>query len=58
MRIRFGIKVRCFKNVCKVAVLKRIKFLPKPVFETIYYKTIIPSVLYDIVAKYEKECKP
>ena len=39
------------KNVCKsfsnkVAVLKRIKFLPKPVLETIYYKTIIPSVLY------------
>ena len=41
------------KNVCKsfsnkVAVLKRIKFLPKPVLETIYYKTIIPSVLYGI----------
>ena len=40
-------------NVCKsfsnkVAVLKRIKFLPKPVLETIYYKTIIPSVLYGI----------
>ena len=41
------------KNVCKsfskkVAVLKRIKFLPKPILETIYYKTIIPSVLYGI----------
>ena len=41
------------KNVCKsfsnkVAVLKQIKFLPKPVLETIYYKTIIPSVLYGI----------
>ena len=42
------------KNVCKsfskkVAVLKRIKFLPKPILETIYYKTIISSVLYGIV---------
>ena len=41
------------KDVCKlfskkVAVLKRIKFLPKPILETIYYKTIIPSVLYGI----------
>lgn len=42
------------KNVCasfskKVAVLKRIKFLPKPVLQTIYYRTILPSVLYGIV---------
>ena len=42
------------KNVCdsftkKVKVLKRIKFLPKPVLQTIYYKTIFPSVLYGIV---------
>ena len=37
---------KSFSN--KVAVLKRIKFLPKPVLETIYYKTIIPSVLYGI----------
>ena len=41
------------KNICKsfskkVAVLKRIKLLPKPILETIYYKTIIPSVLYGI----------
>ena len=33
----------------KVAVLKQIKFLRKPIFETVYYKTIIPSVLYLIV---------
>lgn len=37
------------KNVCnsfskKVAGLKRIRFLPRP----IYYKTVIPSVLYGI----------
>lgn len=42
------------KNVCKsfsnkVAVLSRIKFLPIPTLEDIYYKTIIPSVLYGIV---------
>ena len=42
------------KNVCdsfskKVAVLKRIKFLPKPVLQTVYYRTILPSVLYGIV---------
>ena len=28
---------------------KRIKFLPKPVLQTIYYKTILPSVLYGTV---------
>ena len=33
----------------KVTVLKRIKFLPKPVLQTIYFKTIFPSVLYGIV---------
>ena len=42
------------KNICKsfskkVAVLKWIKLLPKPILETIYYKTIIPSVLYGVV---------
>ena len=42
------------KNVCdsfskKVAVLKQIKFLPKPVLQTIYYWSIIPSVLYGIM---------
>ena len=42
------------KNVCdsfsnKVSVLKRIKFLPKTVLQTIYYRTILPSVLYGIV---------
>ena len=41
------------KNVCKsfskkVTVLKRIKFLPKPILESIYYKTVIPSVVYGI----------
>ena len=28
---------------------KRIKFLPKPVLQTIYYKTILPSVFYGTV---------
>ena len=42
------------KNVCdsfskKVAVLKRIKFLPKTALQTIYYRTILPSVLYGSV---------
>ena len=30
-------------------VLKRTKFLPKPILETIYYKTITPSVLHGVV---------
>ena len=38
-------------NVCKsfsnkVTVLKRVKFLPKPILETIYYKTIVLSVSF------------
>ena len=42
------------KNVCdsfskKVSVLKQIKLLPKPVFQKIYYPTILPSFLYGIV---------
>ena len=42
------------KNVCdsfskKVSVLKQIKLLPKPVFQKIYYTTILPSFLYGIV---------
>ena len=32
----------------KLAILKRIRFLPKPTPETIYHKTIFPSVLYGI----------
>ena len=30
----------------KVKMLRRISFLPKATLETIYYKTVIPSVLY------------
>ena len=42
------------KNACdsfskKVSVLKQIKLLPKPVFQKIYYPTILPSFLYGIV---------
>ena len=42
------------KNVCdsfskKVAVLKRIKFLPKTVLQIIYHRAILPFVLYGIV---------
>lgn len=42
------------KNVCdyfskKGAVLNWIKFLPKPVLQTIYYRSILPSVWYSIV---------
>ena len=33
----------------KVKMLRRISFLPKAILETIYYKTVIPSVLYAIV---------
>ena len=32
----------------KVKMLRRISFLPKATLETIYYKTVIPSVLYGI----------
>ena len=31
-------------------MLRRISFLPKATLETIYYKTVIPSVLYGMVA--------
>ena len=42
------------KNVCdsfskKVSILKQIKLLPKPVFQKIYYTTILPSFLCSIV---------
>ena len=30
----------------KIKILRRISFLPKATLETIYYKTVIPSVLY------------
>jgi hypothetical protein len=43
------------KNVCKsfnskLSVLKRIQFLPNSALETVYFKTILPSILYGIVA--------
>ena len=34
----------------KLAVLKRIKFLPRSISESIYFNLIIPSVVYNIVA--------
>ena len=42
------------RNVCslfnkKLAVLKRIKFLPQSTLESIYFNSIIPSVVYNIV---------
>ena len=43
------IKTVCKSFNAKLAVLKRITFLPKSVLETIYFKTIIPSTLYGIV---------
>jgi hypothetical protein len=38
----------CITYNKKLAVLKRIKFLPKSVLETVYFRTVIPSVLYSI----------
>ena len=42
------------RNICKLfnkklAVLKRIKFLPHSILESIYFNSIIPSVVYNIV---------
>ena len=42
------------RNVCilfnkKLAVLKQIKFLPQSILESIYFNSIIPSVVYNIV---------
>ena len=42
------------RNVCnlfnqKLAVLKQIKFLPQSTLESIYFNSIIPSVVYNIV---------
>ena len=42
------------RNVCnlfnkKLAVLKRIKFLPQSTLQTIYFNSVIPSVVYNIV---------
>ena len=34
----------------KMAVLKRIKFLPQSILESIYFNLIIPCVVYNIVA--------
>ena len=42
------IKAVCKTFNKKLGILKRIKFLPKSILETIYFKTIIPSVLYGI----------
>ena len=33
----------------KIAVLRRIKFLPSSILQTIYFRTVLPSVLYGIV---------
>jgi len=33
----------------KIAVLRRINFLPTSILQTIYFKTVLPSVLYGIV---------
>ena len=33
----------------KLAVLKRIKFLPQSILESIYFNSIIPSVAYNII---------
>ena len=32
-----------------VSIFAKTKFLPKPILETIYYKTITPSVLYGVI---------
>lgn len=33
----------------KIAVLRRIKFLPSSILQTIYFRTVLPSVLYRIL---------
>ena len=33
----------------KIAVLRRIKFLPSSILHTIYFRTVLPSVLYGIL---------
>ena len=33
----------------KIAVLRRIKFLPPSILQTIYFRTVLPSVLYGIL---------
>ena len=33
----------------KIAVLRRIKFLPSSILQTIYFRTVLPSVLYEIL---------
>ena len=33
----------------KIAVHRRIKFLPSPILQTIYFRTVLPSVLYGIL---------
>lgn len=42
------VQIVCKSFNKKLGVLKRIKFLPKSTLETIYFKTIIPSVLYGV----------
>jgi hypothetical protein len=43
------IKSVCLSFNTKIKVLRRISFLPKSILESIYFKTVIPSVLYGVV---------
>ena len=43
------IKSICLSFNTKVKMLRRISFLPKSMLETLYFKTVIPSVLYGVV---------
>ena len=43
------IKSICVSFNSKVKMLRRISFLPKSMLETLYFKTVIPSVLYGVV---------
>lgn len=42
------VQIVCKSFNKKLGVLNKIKFLPKSTLETIYFKTIIPSVLYGV----------
>ena len=42
-------KLICVSFNTKVKKLRRISFLPKSMLETLYFKTVIPSVLYGVV---------
>ena len=43
------IKSICVSFNTKVKMLRRISFLPKSMLETLYFRTVIPSVLYGVV---------